>query len=199
MLRKGYILFPKVLFEEQVKVTKGASGHFDAFILVLTHVNYSTTTCTIKNYQFECHRGESVMSIAHWAELFGWKRSRTRYFFQKMFESGIIEKLPCTCTTHIRIADYDLLMGQKNRPPHRDKVVFDTTFDAFWTKYHEVTLKPKRDIGRARREWNKLSAKERSLSMSKIDEYYDNLTNVKYCLQASSYLSNKAFLNEYNY
>lgn len=42
MLKKGYLLFPKVLFEEQIKVTKGATGYFDAFILVLTHVNYST-------------------------------------------------------------------------------------------------------------------------------------------------------------
>ena len=47
MLKKGYLLFPKVLFEEQIKVTKGATGYFDAFILVLTHVNYSTVECRI--------------------------------------------------------------------------------------------------------------------------------------------------------
>ena len=50
MLKKGYLLFPKVLFEEQMKKTKGATGYFDAFILVLTHVNYSTTECTVKHY-----------------------------------------------------------------------------------------------------------------------------------------------------
>ena len=54
MLKKGYLLFPKVLFEEQMKKTKGATGYFDAFILVLTHVNYSTTECTVKHYTFEC-------------------------------------------------------------------------------------------------------------------------------------------------
>ena len=64
MLKKGYLLFPKVLFEEQMKKTKGATGYFDAFILVLTHVNYSTTECTVKHYTFECRRGESVISIA---------------------------------------------------------------------------------------------------------------------------------------
>ena len=63
MLKKGYLLFPKVLFEEQMKAAKGATGSFDAFILVLTHVNYSTTTCCIHNHTFECHRGESVMSL----------------------------------------------------------------------------------------------------------------------------------------
>ena len=50
MLKKGYLLFPKVLFEEQIKVTKGATGYFDAFILVLTHVNYSTGGCDIPQY-----------------------------------------------------------------------------------------------------------------------------------------------------
>ena len=65
MLKKGYLLFPKVLFEEQIKVTKGATGYFDAFILVLTHVNYSTVECHVHHYTFQCRRGESVISIAH--------------------------------------------------------------------------------------------------------------------------------------
>lgn len=163
MLKKGYLLFPKVLFEEQIKVTKGATGYFDAFILVLTHVNYSTVECRIHQYTFQCRRGESVMSMVHWAELFGWKRSRTRYFFNKMYDEGIIERLSNPYITHIRIPDYDLLVGQK------------------------------------RREWNKLSVNERCLSLSHIDEYYDNLADIKYCMQAASYLSNKAFMNEYDY
>lgn len=115
LLKKGYILFPKVLFEEQMKTTKGATGDFDAFILVLTHVNYSTTTCRMNDCTFECHRGESVLSIAHWAEIFGWQRSRTRYFFNKMFDNGIIEKLPNPHTTHIRVPGYDQLVGRDKR------------------------------------------------------------------------------------
>lgn len=52
MLKKGYLLFPKVLFEEQIKVTKGATGYFDAFILVLTHVNYSTVNVASTSTHF---------------------------------------------------------------------------------------------------------------------------------------------------
>lgn len=63
MLKKGYILFPKVLFEEQMKMTKNATGSFEAFILVLTHVNYSTVTCRVNGQTFECRRGESVISL----------------------------------------------------------------------------------------------------------------------------------------
>ena len=62
-----------------------------------------------------------------------------------------------------------------------------------------LATKPKTNIGRARREWKKLSPHERSLSLKNIDEYYDNLTDTKYCMQASTYLSDKAFLNEYDY
>ena len=198
MLKKGYLLFPKVLFEEQIKVTKGATGYFDAFILVLTHVNYSTVECRIHQYTFKCRRGESVMSMVHWAELFGWKRSRTRYFFNKMYDEGIIERLSNPYITHIRIPDYDLLVGQKRRESVRAEAD-GITFDAFWEKYHDITRKPKTNVGRARREWNKLSVNERCLSLSHIDEYYDNLADIKYCMQAASYLSNKAFMNEYDY
>ena len=198
MLKKGYLLFPKVLFEEQIKVTKGATGYFDAFILVLTHVNYSTVECHVHHYTFQCRRGESVISIAHWAELFGWKRSRTRYFFNKMYDEGIIERVVNPYITHIRIPDYDLLVGQKRRESIRAEAD-GITFDAFWEKYHDITRKPKTNVGRARREWNKLSVNERCLSLSHIDEYYDNLADIKYCMQAASYLSNKAFMNEYDY
>ena len=198
MLKKGYLLLPKVLLEEQIKVTKAATGYFDAFILVLTHVNYSTVECRIHQYTFQCRRGESVMSMVHWAELFGWKRSRTRYFFIKMFYEVIIESLSYRYITHIRIPDYDLLVGQKRRESVRAEAD-GITFDAFWEKYHDITRKPKTNVGRARREWNKLSVNERCLSLSHIDEYYDNLADIKYCMQAASYLSNKAFMNEYDY
>ena len=198
LLKKGYILFPKVLFEEQMKTTKGATGDFDAFILVLTHVNYSTTTCRMNDCTFECHRGESVLSIAHWAEIFGWQRSRTRYFFNKMFDNGIIEKLPNPHTTHIRVPGYDQLVGRDKREAACNEAG-GVTFGAFWKKYHEVTQRQRINIGRARREWKKLSAHERNIALAKIDEYYDNLKDIKYCKQAASYLADKAFLDEYDY
>ena len=198
ILKKGYVLFPKVLFEEQMKVTKGASGPFEAFVLVLTHVNYSTTQCRIKNFVFQCQRGESVLTISHWAKIFGWKRGRTRYFFEKMFEEGIIEQLASPYTTHIRIPNFDEYVGKsKQELAHAQED--GITFEAFWEKFHEVTQLPKLNVGRARREWKKLSVHERNLAITHIDEFYDNQRNMKFCQQGASYLSDKAFLNEYNY
>ena len=116
----------------------------------------------------------------------------------KMYEEGIIERVINPYITHIRIPSYDLLVGQKRRENAHEEAN-GVTFEVFWAKYHEVTQKPKTNIGRARREWKKLSPHERSLSLKNIDEYYDNLTDTKYCMQASTYLSDKAFLNEYDY
>lgn len=195
-LKKGYILFPKALFEEQMKVNKKAEGHFEAFILVLTHVNYSTTTCNINGFHFECQRGESIMSLNHWAEIFGWSRNRTRYFFDKMFDAGIIEKLVNRFTTHIRIPDYDLLTGRLQHSA-TSRNSGSEGFEKFWEKFHETTQQPKMNIGRAKREWKKLSDREKKLALDNIEEYYYHLSNIRYCQQAASYLSNKAFEDEY--
>ena len=50
-----------------------------------------------------------------------------------------------------------------------------------------------------KRIWKKLSEKEQQLAIDHIEEYYYHQTNMKFTLHACSYLSNKAFLNEYEY
>ena len=54
MLKKGYLLFPKALFEEQMNMKTGekAADAFEAFVFVLTHVNYSTVTCNVRGHLF---------------------------------------------------------------------------------------------------------------------------------------------------
>ena len=111
MLKKGYLLFPKALFEEQMNMKTGekAADAFEAFVFVLTHVNYSTVTCNVRGHLFDCVRGESVLSLARWMEILGWPRNRTRYFFNKMFDAGIVERVAkplrdCTSVSPIMIS-----------------------------------------------------------------------------------------------
>ena len=199
ILQKGYLLFPKALFEEQMKMKKNgkAADFFEAFILVLKHTNYSTTHCHINSYCFDCMRGESAMSFARWAEILGWTRSRTRYFFGRMFGMGLIEKLANPYVTHIRIPDYDLLTGKTRPQLHKNKDTDDAGFDTFWQQYHDITEHAKVNIGRARREWKKLSVEEKRLAIANIDEYNDHLNSSRYCKQAASYLADKSFKDEY--
>ncbi|WP_300701217.1 hypothetical protein [Bacteroides sp.] len=199
MLQKGYLLFPKALFEEQMKMKKneGAADNFEAFFLVLKHVNYSSTRCCIKGHHFECMRGESVLSLSHWAEILGWNRSHTRYFFNSMFTLGLIEKLVNPFVTHIRIPDYDLLTGKSRPQSCKRKDTGNEGFDSFWQQYHDITEHDKVNIGRARREWKKLSVEEKRLAIANIDEYHDHLSSSRYCKQAASYLADKSFKDEY--
>lgn len=64
-----------------------------------------------------------------------------------MYEEGIIERVSNPYITHIRIPDYDMLVGQKRRENAREETD-GMTFETFWEKYHEVTRTPKRNIGR---------------------------------------------------
>ena len=67
----------------------------------------------------------------------------------------------------------------------------------FWNEFHSITQLPKENIAKAQREWKKLSDKEQQLAIDKVEDYYFHQTNINYLLHAASYLSNKAFLNEY--
>lgn len=151
MLKKGYLLFPKALFEEQMNMKTGekAADAFEAFVFVLTHVNYSTVTCNVRGHLFDCVRGESVLSLARWMEILGWPRNRTRYFFNKMFDAGIVERVANPYVMHIRIPDYDFLTGNA-RPkaaPRKKKAApvagVGEDFCIFWEKFHDITEHPK--------------------------------------------------------
>lgn len=196
LLKSGYLFFPRVLLEELLGTEKKAGGPLEAFLLVLAGVNYSTTTCCSNGRTFQCARGESALTLTHWAEKFGWSRGRTRYFFQKMAGLGLIEMVRSSVATHIRIPNYDLLIGQQ-KALKAVKKQKDNGFDHFWQEYHAITQTDKINIAHARREWSKLSVEERGLAVKQIVEYYEHLRSVKYCMQAAMYLSNKAFLNEY--
>ena len=187
-----------------MKTGEKAADAFEAFVFVLTHVNYSTVTCNVRGHLFDCVRGESVLSLARWMEILGWPRNRTRYFFNKMFDAGIVERVANPYMMHIRIPDYDFLTGNA-RPkaaPRKKKAApvagVGEDFCIFWEKFHDITEHPKVNIGRARREWKKLTAGEKQRALDNIDEYYDHLNNQKYCKQAATYLADKSFENEYD-
>lgn len=122
----------------------------------------------------------------------------------KMFDAGIVERVANPYVMHIRIPDYDFLTGNA-RPkaaPRKKKAApaagAGEDFCIFWEKFHDITEHPKVNIGRARREWKKLTAGEKQRALDNIDEYYDHLNNQKYCKQAATYLADKSFENEYD-
>ena len=118
--------------------------------------------------------------------------------------NGIIEIIPHNDTTalHIRVVDYEnwtnisTLLGEKKENTQKAS---NEKFRLFWDDYHNILQLPKENIAKAQRIWKKLSEKEQQLAIDHIEEYYYHQTNMKFTLHACSYLSNKAFLNEYEY
>ena len=127
-----------------------------------------------------------------------WNTSKTFRFIHALAILGIIEIVPHpnNPSLHIRVVEYDKWVGAPDSGKQKKKTV-NEKFRLFWNEFHSITQLPKENIAKAQREWKKLSDKEQQLAIDKVEDYYFHQTNINYLLHAASYLSNKAFLNEY--
>lgn len=150
-----------------------------------------------------CKRGESLHSYRSWSAIFHWPTSRTYRFIQQLKTNGIIEIIPHNDTTalHIRVVNYENwnkhFGTRRQRKKKTARKTSDEKFRLFWDDFHNILQLPKEQHRQSARIWKKLSEKEQQLAIDNIEEYYYHQTNVKFILHACSYLSNKAFLNEY--
>ncbi|WP_321437466.1 hypothetical protein [uncultured Bacteroides sp.] len=194
----GYILIPKKLLMTILNQREKDISYLEAFLIVLTKVNYMDTNICIRGRHLICNRGESYLSFTSWAELFKWKRGKTRRFFEKMEKDNMIRviKTGLTNISCIQVVDYDLWTNKLTDEWTKRKSKNDDLFNQFWNEFHEVTQTPKRDIGAARRAWNKLSAKEKKLAIENVYSYYMGLNDTRFTKRAYSYLRDQSFLNE---
>ena len=120
-------------------------------------------------------------------------------FFQKIQKEGIIEVIPHQKGIfHIRIINYDFWTGSISPEAREEKKKEQSEFfNIFWNKYHETMQKPKVNVARARREWDKLAKEEQQTAIDRIEEVYYHTNDTRFIPLASTYLKDKAFLNEY--
>lgn len=192
VLNKGYVMISRALLMNICNEHPKASGSFEAFLRVLIHVNFETSLVQYNGVTVECKRGESLISFTHWAEIFGWSRGKTRHFFQGCFADGSIRQVPGDCVCHISVPGYDAWTGTQSASGKGERPQ-DPLFVQFWDDYHEITHLQKTGSTRAYQAWKKLSVRERELAVKNIDDYYHHLKNTKFCLQAATYLKDKAF------
>ena len=201
----GYIIIPKALLKEQLIDCSPHEGEIEAFLKLLVKVNYSETKLTDHQRRtIVCKRGESLHSYRSWSVILHWSASRTYRFIQHLQTKGMIEIIPHknTAALHIRIVNYDSWVNMPIPTAGRQlqkKKASDEKFRLFWDDYHNILQLPKENIAKAQRIWKKLSEKEQQLAIDHIEDYYYHQANTKFMLHACSYLSNKAFLNEYEY
>ncbi|MCS3212442.1 hypothetical protein NXX89_13680 [Bacteroides thetaiotaomicron] len=98
-----------------------------------------------------------------------------------------------------RLRKLDKYLDTPRREKENTQKASNEKFRLFWDDYHNILQLPKENIAKAQRIWKKLSEKEQQLAIDHIEEYYYHQTNMKFTLHACSYLSNKAFLNEYEH
>ena len=70
-------------------------------------------------------------------------------------------------------------------------------FTFFWDKYHKITKLPKTDKEPCFGYWKKLNAEEKTKAVLNIHEYYNFLSDKKYCKKARTYLRDKSFNDEF--
>jgi hypothetical protein len=73
----------------------------------------------------------------------------------------------------------------------------DVPFEEFWTKYHDVSKKPKTDKDAAEKYWKKLKKAEKLKAIENIEPYVDSVDNIKYVKKARTYLADKNFNDEF--
>ena len=196
-LRMGYVMVSRALLLDIYGKRGAADGEEEAFLRVLTHVNYRDTTVLHGGVQVACGRGESVISFLGWSDILGWTRAHTRRFFEHCFAKGSIEKVVGDLPCHIRVPGYDAWTGSPGGKKQPGERLVDEALQVFIARYSEVTHLPIENKGQISKAWKRLSTRERGLATERIEDYYYNLDNVQYCYRAVRYLESKVFENEF--
>ena len=166
---------------------------------ILMKVNYSDTLYNDRQNKTACVKeAKACLVIATGATSSTGLSEKPSRFIHELATLGIIEIIshPNNSSLHIRVVEYDKWMGvpdsdkQKRKPSTK-------SFTCSGMNSTASTQLPKENIAKAQREWKKLGDKEQQLAIDRIEEYYFHQTNINFLLHAASYLSNKAFLNEY--
>ncbi|WP_138349684.1 hypothetical protein [Bacteroides eggerthii] len=187
---KGFIPLSRNAYKQLYRMYgKHPASETEAYCILIANVNYHDSSMTLYGNPVACPCGDSIKSLDTWARLFRWNRSRVRRFFLSLQKLELIEYSIDHSLAHVHVVDF--LPRRSDANDCRDEL-----FDCFWQSYHDITLLPKRSIGRARREWMRLSIEERNLAIEQIPYYYEGLANIRYCKQAASYLADKCFLDE---
>ena len=106
-LRKGWIASWRMIDESWLWKN---NEQLACWIKILHRVNHSYEKVEIKGHFYHCQRGESVMSLESWAEVFGkgWTRKRVTSFFTKLERDEMLDTKRDNRTTHLRVCNYSL-------------------------------------------------------------------------------------------
>ncbi|BES63060.1 hypothetical protein [Dysgonomonas capnocytophagoides] len=74
----------------------------------------------------------------------------------------------------------------------------NNSFESFFDEYHKITKLNKSDKAAALKKWKTLTVSERTKALENIYNYYNSLSDKKYCKKARTYLNDKNFNDEFS-
>ena len=85
------------------------SDYLRAWIIVLMTVNFEQKKVLISGELIDCNRGQSLFSLANWAEIFGkkWTIQRVRTFFELLRKDEMITTEGLRKTTRLTVCKYE--------------------------------------------------------------------------------------------
>lgn len=193
----GYVMVPRALLLRVFEEHPVAGGDMEAFLRIMTYVNYADKVVKHRKSDVVCARGESIISFFHWSNILGWTVGRTRRLFERLIKDGNLEMVKDDCISHIRVLGYDVWTSKKHTESSGNSPM-NESFENFWTEYHDTTHKPRQNRMDTLAAWKKLNADERKKAVEGIYDYYHHLQDTAYCRQAAKYLEKKLFLDEYD-
>lgn len=191
-----FIRLPYRMLSEYLDKRTNELTAFEAFIQMLANVRFEEINEPKGFNSRICQRGESYRSLQAWSDFFHWNKHKTRRFFIKLKNCGLIEHESDYNTTRVRIINYDNYVGY-NISGYKEN--YSIEFESFWKSYHNITLIPATDKITAHKLWTRLSLREREKAGAKIGRYYFSLSKTTYCVKALTYLKNKKFNDEFSY
>jgi hypothetical protein len=86
------------------------------WIKILLNVNHSDNKVLLSGKLFEVKRGESLISLDKWSDIFGkgWDKSKTRRFFELLKKDHMVETMNEQKTTRLIIINFDTYNTQRN-------------------------------------------------------------------------------------
>lgn len=81
----GYVMVSRALLQEICEKKGAACCEEEAFLRVLTNVNFKPAVVFCNGAGVQCARGESVITFMGWADIFGWTRARYPALFRPVF------------------------------------------------------------------------------------------------------------------
>lgn len=192
---QGFIVVSRKAFDVRIPDAKTVKNFEDAWIRLLSLVNFTDAKVRLGKTELTCREGESIRQLKSWAAFFGWSRYRTRIFFTKLAEMHLVQTNFYKGHFIVRVVNYHEWVPKRAVETKVDEETMKRAFDIFWSEYERITGIPKADRTATFAEWRVLTEEDMNLAIQNIQPYFEAV----YEAQMSYKKSARHFLKEHSF